>query len=528
MLQIEPQSRIPRILLVAVLPFVVTLIQSLLWQFLDPYSWFLFWPVVCFAIFYCHYEEAVYVVIASTLCAWWFFVPETFSLVKTHLFPYISAGFFIAINLFACRLYRPFTQQRARAVKRLDEMNSTYQGLLDSLADGVFVAQNYKFVFANPSLATMLGYSMHEFKNITFKEVVAPQFLALWSERFKHRLADLHEPEKFYEVQFVHKNGQLIWIELRASLTVYQNQAAVLGIVLDISKRKAQQEKLSLAEAVFQNTQEGIAVTDMDNIILTVNPAFAVITEYGADELIGSPISFLHAERKNDAAIEEMRQSIESLGSWQGATWNRRKSGEVYRQWLVVSTIHNERAESTQRIHISLDISRMQHVETHMEYLAQHDALTNLPNRLLLSSRLSLTIERAKRNQEKCAVLFIDLDKFKPINDTYGHLMGDEVLVIVAERMKTRIRESDTLARLGGDEFVVILDKISQIEDVSSVANALLEEINQPIKLSNGALVNVGCSIGISLFPEHADNVSQLIDYADQAMYAAKSKGRGR
>ena len=196
---------------------------------------------------------------------------------------------------------------------------------------------------------------------------------------------------------------------------------AVLGIVRDITQRKKQERKLHLADMVFQKTQEGIAITDAQRNILLSNPAFSVITEYNAEELLGVDIRSLYAEDKNSAVIREKQQSLKDAGLWQGALWKRRKSGEVYREWVVINAIYNEAGEIVQYIDISLDVSRIDHVETHMEYLAHHDALTDLPNRLLLHSRLEHTLELAKRNNEKCALMFMDLDSFKSINDTYGH-----------------------------------------------------------------------------------------------------------
>jgi len=219
---------------------------------------------------------------------------------------------------------------------------------------------------------------------------------------------------------------------------------------------------------------------------------------------------------------------LQESGTWQGALWKRRKSGDIYREWAVISTIRNEQGEPVQYIDISLDISKMKHVETHMEYLAQHDALTGLPNRLLLNSRLEHTLERAHRNNEKCAVMFMDLDRFKNINDTFRHAAGDEALKIVSQRMKARIPDTDTLARLSGDEFVIVLDGNISNDAATEVAKAMIEALEIPCVLPNGIVIKTSISIGISIFPDDGTQAARLLNLADMALYVAKNEGRGK
>jgi len=360
-------------------------------------------------------------------------------------------------------------------------VNATHKLLLNELADGIFIAQDYKFVFCNPALPASLGYSLEEFADMPFHKVVAPEFLSVWTDRFRRRISGTQEPERYYEVQLIHKDGHYICIELRASVAIYEEKPAVLGIVRDISERKKHEDQLRLAKAVFQNAQEGIAVTDLDRKILAINPAFNLITEYGAEELIGQPIDFLHVSDKNQEALQQMQQSLKVSGAWQGEIWKRRKSGDVYREWLAVSTIRHPNGTPLQLIDISLDISRMNHVETYMEYLSQHDALTDLPNRSLLYTRLQHSLSRAKRDHKGCAVLFIDLDNFKPVNDEFGHAAGDELLVAIAHSMKSRVRDIDTVARLGGDEFVVVLDTVDTRQAIESAAQDLIKSVQAPV-----------------------------------------------
>jgi len=510
------------------LPLLATAVQWSFWDSINPSSWFLFWPTVFLCVFLGGLSEGLLAIVLCAACAWWFFVPEPFTWVKRDVASYASVAIFISLNIVICFVHAYLKRARAIADIQLEKTNATHTLLLNALADGIFIAQDYKFVFSNPALPASLGYSLQEFADMPFHKVVAPEFLSVWTDRFRQRISGMREPEQYYEVQFIHKEGHYIWIELRANVAKYEDKAAVLGIVRDVTARKKQDDQLRLAKAVFQNAQEGIAVTDLDRKILATNPAFNLITEYGAEELIGQPIDFLHVPDKNQEAMQQMQQSLKVSGAWQGEIWKRRKSGDVYREWLAVSTIRNPNGTPLQLIDISLDISRMNHVETYMEYLSQHDSLTDLPNRSLLYTRLQHSLSRAKRDHKRCAVLFLDLDKFKPINDEFGHAAGDEVLVAVARSMKSRVRDIDTVARLGGDEFVVVLDSVDTKQDAESAAQDLIRTIQVPITLSSGTVVTVGASIGISRFPEDGDTVTILLERADLALYDAKRAGRGR
>lgn len=515
-------------LIMVALPLTATAVQWFLWPFIKPFSWFIYWPTVYICILYTSFEEGIFAILLASFCAWWFFVPMPLSWVKQSSLSYVALLMFISVNVLASHFHNRQKKLREHSEANFNKANDTYQQLLDSLVDGVFVAQNYKFVFFNPAFPAMLGYAPLEFASMPFEKVIAQDFLELWKLRFEQRVKGGVMPERCYEVQLIHKDGHFVWIELRANLTKYYDSPAVLGIVRDITQTKKQREKLHLADAVFQNTQEGIAVTDLQRNILLSNPAFSMITEYEADELQGTNIHFMHAEDKNIVALAEMQKSLESYGTWQGALWKRRKSGDICREWVVISTIRDEQGKPLQYIDISLDISKMKHVETHMEYLAQHDALTGLPNRILLHSRLEHTLERAIRIKGKCAIMFIDIDRFKTINDTYGHAAGDEVLKIVSQRMKARIRDTDTLARLSGDEFIIVLDAISNKDAVAEVAKAIVEASESPCKLPNGTIINTSVSIGISIFPDDGTKAAWLLNLADKALYTAKNGGRSR
>ena len=299
-----------------------------------------------------------------------------------------------------------------------------------------------------------------------------------------------------------------------------------LCVVRDASARKEVEAKLHLANTVFQSTQEGIVVTDVNCRIVAVNPAFEMATEYSEKEVLGQHMRVLRSGRHDEYFFRLMWDAILTTGEWQGGIWNRRKSGEVYHEWLSISTVRDRDGKPVQYVGITTDMSRMNHVETAVERLAHYDTLTGLPNRLLLNSRIQKTWERAHRDGKPFAVMFLDLDGFKAVNDTLGHPVGDELLKVVANRLRENMRETDTIARLGGDEFLIVLEDVGR-DDIVAVAQHLIERISAPFDLGLAEPVCVGLSLGWSHYPEHADNVPALIRQADEALYQVKRSGRG-
>jgi diguanylate cyclase (GGDEF)-like protein/PAS domain S-box-containing protein len=285
-------------------------------------------------------------------------------------------------------------------------------------------------------------------------------------------------------------------------------------------------ERLKLSAAVFQNTQESIVITDADCRIVAINPAFTKVTEYSAEEVLGKEMRILQSGRHDRSFYQQIWESILITGDWEGEIWNRRKSGDIYKEWLAISTVPGPDGKAAYYVGIGIDLSRMNRTETDLERLAHHDALTGLPNRLLLTSRLAHTLERAQRDNALCAVMFLDLDRFKAVNDTLGHAAGDELLKLVTERMNRRLRDVDTLARLGGDEFVIVLEGVASEEDVAQVASALIDELGSPFILNGNQEARIGTSVGISIYPRDGSHTAELLEKADQALYAAKHAGR--
>jgi diguanylate cyclase (GGDEF)-like protein/PAS domain S-box-containing protein len=327
----------------------------------------------------------------------------------------------------------------------------------------------------------------------------------------------------------VRKDGSKFWASVSIS-PLHDNDGHLKGFVKvtrDITDRKRGEENMRLATTVFNSTQEGVAITDVDGNVVAINPAFVNITEFTEADMLGQNLRLLSSGKHDRTFFQTLWRDLKTIGAWQSEIWNRRKSGDTFPSWMTVSAVRNPQNEIVNYVAVYTDITRIRHSETLMEHLAHHDALTDLPNRLLLTSRLSHTLERAHRSQSLCAVLFLDLDKFKSVNDTLGHHAGDELLKMAAKRLRQHLRENDTVARLGGDEFVIVLEDLSSPEGAVTVAQGIIERMSQPFRVVHGQESSIGCSIGISLFPHDGADCDTLIQHADAALYRAKEDGRG-
>jgi diguanylate cyclase (GGDEF)-like protein/PAS domain S-box-containing protein len=290
--------------------------------------------------------------------------------------------------------------------------------------------------------------------------------------------------------------------------------------------RRQTEASLRLVRAAFEQSCEGVVITRTDGTILAVNPATSLITGYSPDELLGANMRLVKSGRHNAEFYRNIFRRAVADGHWQGEIWNRRKSGEVFPQWLTITAVKNDLGRITHYVGSFADISAIRQSEHKLHHIAHHDALTDLPNRLMLTSRLSHAIGRVKRNGGYGAALMIDLDHFRTVNDSLGHAAGDALLQIAATRMLGRVRQCDMLARLGGDEFMIVLEALDSPLHAGTVAQTLIEELGAAFTLENGQDVFVGASIGICIFPDDATDPAQILRNSDAALHQAKEAGR--
>lgn len=285
------------------------------------------------------------------------------------------------------------------------------------------------------------------------------------------------------------------------------------------------ESRLRVHSTVFESIMEGVAVTDADVKIISVNPAFTHITGFKPEEVLGKNPNIMKSGRHDEEFYRRMWESIIEHGSWSGEVWNRRRNGSIKPEWLNITRVCNDAGATTNYVASFIDTSAIRASQEQLHHLAHHDNLTGLPNRLLLKDRLDQSFKRARREKCQVAVLFLDLDEFKKINDTLGHKVGDEVLKQAARRIQALLRKEDTVARLGGDEFVILLDRLDRAEDASLVARKVLSTLRQPFTIANRELY-IGVSIGISIFPQDGEDSDKLVRNADIAMYRAKQLGK--
>ncbi|WP_060478688.1 phosphodiesterase DibA [Pseudomonas monteilii] len=317
----------------------------------------------------------------------------------------------------------------------------------------------------------------------------------------------------------------VVWV-LVSALLIFVTRARLLNFIgVGARLRSEDRERLRMAAAVFDSTLEGVLVTDRHGLIVHVNRAFMQITGYQQEEVLGQRPSKFKSGRHDAAFYQQIYGALAEKGEWSGEIWNRRKSGEIYPQWQTISAIRDERGELSHYVAVFSDISAIKHTEQELAYLAHHDPLTGLPNRLLFNDRARQALAAAQANKRGCALLLLDLDHFQSINDGLGHTIGDQLLKLVGERLGQAVGSSVTLARLGGDEFGVLAENCQQVGQAGKLAQGIIERMREPFEF-DGHRLFISASVEISLFPSDALSAEQLLRNADSALFKAKSSGR--
>jgi diguanylate cyclase (GGDEF)-like protein/PAS domain S-box-containing protein len=431
---------------------------------------------------------------------------------------------------------RTRTKDLARRTSELEKSQSRFQALFDNLSAAIIVH--------GPDSA------------IRYMNPVASRLLSLADDRLEGRLVD--DPHW----HFVGEDGRPLVVEDYPVAQILAHQRPITGIVLgivrsdgaitdtkwvlvngaplqdadghveevlisfvDITAIREADRKLERAAKVFASTTEGVTITDADANIIDVNEAFTEVTGYAREEVIGENPGILKSGRHDEAFYRAMWQSLLDNGSWRGEIWNRRKDGTIYPEFLSISAIRDTQGRNDGYVAVFADITQAKDSEQQLEFLAHHDALTKLPNRLLLNARLELALQRALRHGRKLAVIFLDVDRFKGINDSMGHLAGDRLLEEIATRLGRLFRDEDTVARISGDEFVVLVEDVADRQAAAVAAQKAREAFHEPFRIGDAG-VRVTASCGVSLYPDAASDMQALLTRADMAMYQSKESGR--
>ncbi len=417
--------------------------------------------------------------------------------------------------------------ERKQVEQALRSSERKYRELFVSNLDGIFVVDLAgRILDANPAVLAMLGVREDQLKGHLASEFIAPD----WHE-LDRQMMQVTVPSRGYcneyEIELCRSDGLLIPVSAKGVL-MRDDAGGAVGIwrlVRDLTEGRDAQRSMELAAKVFENTTEAIVITDAAYRILTVNRAFSTMTGFNSDKAVGRMVTELPSGRHKLEMLEDIQHSMRARGQWQGEVWLRRANGEEFPCWAIVNDAKDRHGRTSQYIALISDISERKRSDERIQYLAHFDVLTGLPNRGHFQELVNQALALADRNEGRCALLFIDLDRFKTINDSLGHVTGDELLKAVADRLKQALRAGDNVGRLGGDEFVIVLSRIDSPDEAATVAQRVLERLSVPFLLSGHDLI-VTPSIGIGIYPEDGEDYDTLVKNADAAMYHAKESGR--
>ncbi len=440
------------------------------------------------------------------------------------------------------RMGRPLLEWKSSRIQEVDILSSTinrisrvvidvfseqeekYRALFNRSGEAVVVIdpENYIIIDANSRAAALFGKSLMDLKLAHFTDLF-PEGQGESLEEMVRSVDEGRKPEN--RDFFVETAGGVFSLRLTPISAMMRDTSVMFVIMRDITQRLRSENDLLLSATVFENIEEGIVITDSRLVIARVNPAFEQITGFTQREVTGRKLDSLGERDHETPGMEEMAGTLTRLGHWQGELWNRKKNGELYAVWLTVTSVRDRDGRISNYIGVFIDITEKKRDQERIHHLALYDILTGLPNRDNFHERLKHVIQRSRRNRSTFALMYIDMDNFKTINETLGHRTGDQLILEMSERIQDMIRENDELARLGGDEFTLITEGIGDSSGASSVAKKILDTLDDPFIL-NEKEYYVTVSIGICLYPEDGEDVETLMRNADAALYRAKAAGR--
>lgn len=399
-----------------------------------------------------------------------------------------------------------------------------FRGLAENLVVGIYLLEDDRFRYVNDRMAQMLGYPREELLGRSLQDMVPADERELVREKIRHTLYG-ETRRVHYERRARRSDGSVFDVEVFGSSFNLNGKPLIAAVMVDVTDRKSAEAEAQFSSMVYHHSTQAMVVTDANGVILTANPAFTDITGYELDDVLGQRLNILSSGQHDSAFYEEMWCALLEYGTWEGEIWNRRKGGEIYVERLSITTTYNDDGSPRCRIGLFSDVTKHKKEQEHIWRQARHDYLTGLPNRYLFNECLDSKLDYAARAQTGLALLYLDLDFFKEVNDSLGHAWGDELLRQVAVRLTKCVRKTDLVARLGGDEFCVIADGLSDEREVEKLCRKINQVLGEPYDLGESQ-GSVSASIGASLYPRDGQSADELVHNADLAMYAAKRRGR--
>jgi diguanylate cyclase (GGDEF)-like protein/hemerythrin-like metal-binding protein/PAS domain S-box-containing protein len=422
------------------------------------------------------------------------------------------------------------TLELTHSNERLMREGQLLQTILDSAPLGIWMTTpTGRIQFVNKTFCNATGITEAQFLQAAHYIDVMPAAVGPNCRRSDQEClaqdGGVHQSTE--TLPFVDGKDHLLEIS-KVKLTGLQGQViGVVGLAMDITERKQSEQKLQLAASVFTHAREGITITDAAGTIVDVNDTFTRITGYSREEALGQNPRMLSSGRQSPEFYAAMWKALADKGHWHGEVWNRRKNGELYAEMLTISAVRDSDGTTQHYVALFSDITLLKGHAQELERIANFDVLTQLPNRVLLTDRLQQAVLQCQRRKNSMAVVFLDLDGFKAVNDAHGHSAGDDLLITLSQRIKAAMREGDTLARVGGDEFVALLVDLDQVNDCEVILARMLQAASDPVSIGE-AEVRVSASMGVTLYPQDGADSDILLRHADQAMYTAKQAGKNR